>query len=37
MQDAGFDAGVFKITNNTGYDIWYLYILSDEMRGNKEE
>ena len=31
VEAVGFDAGVFKVTNNTGYDIWYLHILSDEM------
>ena len=31
VEAVGFDAGVFMITNNTGYDIWYLHILSDEM------
>ncbi len=31
VEPVGFDAGVFMITNNTGYDIWYLYVITDEM------
>lgn len=31
VENVGFDAGVFMITNNTGYDIWYLYVVTDEM------
>ncbi|MCK5155743.1 MAG: trypsin-like peptidase domain-containing protein [Spirochaetales bacterium] len=31
IEDIGYFSDYFMITNNTGFDIWYLYVITDEM------